>query len=113
MRTKYVQWQHDLKLLLLREKLVKTGAVSQQVWVDTQNNEEKSRLEHSIAVEKIRVFFGLSHEEINPGLTNDAEKLAEFTLRAPVDGVVGRVNAVLDELYAPDDILVTIQHVIP
>ena len=43
-QTKYVQWQHDLRLLKLREQLVATGAISQQVFVDTQNDENKSRL---------------------------------------------------------------------
>src|SRR5262249_6739876 len=48
-QTAYVQWQHDLTLRNVREELIKTNAISQQVLVDTRNDENKSRLALSTA----------------------------------------------------------------
>jgi cobalt-zinc-cadmium efflux system membrane fusion protein len=53
---KYVQWQHDLKLFNLRQDLVKTGAISKQLWVDTINDEEKSRLEYTLARDRLKII---------------------------------------------------------
>ena len=51
-QTKYVQWQHDLRVLKLDEKLLVQEAVSQQKLVDDQNAENKSRLDYVTAREQ-------------------------------------------------------------
>ena len=76
-QTKYVQWQHDLKLYNLRQKLVETGAISQQLWVDTQNDEQKSRLDYNIARDKLSVFYEIPEEELNPLLERIRDKAAD------------------------------------
>jgi cobalt-zinc-cadmium efflux system membrane fusion protein len=100
-QTKFVQWQHDRKLYDLREKLVQTGAISQQTWVDTQNDEQKSRLDYNLALDKLQVYE-VPSEEINPlidrlrdkGREIDATQFGEvsekakMTLRAKADGIV-------------------------
>src|SRR4029077_4738918 len=53
-QTAYVQWRHDLTLRTLREELIKTNAISQQVLVDTRNDENKSRLTLSTTRQKLR-----------------------------------------------------------
>ena len=70
-QTKYVQWQHDLRLLKLREKLVKTGAISQQVCVDTQNDENKSRLDYDLAARTCRSWASPSRT-IDPLIATSA-----------------------------------------
>ncbi len=45
-RIKYVQWDHDRKYLTTREPLAKEGRITQKEWVDTQNDEKKSRLDY-------------------------------------------------------------------
>ena len=71
-QTKYVQWQHDLRLLKLREQLVATGAISQQVCVDTQNDENKSRLLYTTSREKLLVL-GVPEADIDPLIANLGE----------------------------------------
>lgn len=117
-QTNYVQWRHDLRLLELREKLVETGAISEQVFVDTQNDESKSRLGYYTSWENLRVL-GVSDEEIEPliaklgekasldGLHNVADK-AEMTLRSPVDGIIIERDAVAGNIYDNDDVMFVI-----
>ncbi len=62
---KYVQWQHDLKLFNLRQELVKTGAISKQLWVDTINDEKKTRLEYTLARDRLQILK-VPDEEIEP-----------------------------------------------
>jgi cobalt-zinc-cadmium efflux system membrane fusion protein len=100
-QTKFVQWQHDRKLYDLREKLVQTGAISQQLWVDTQNDEQKSRLDYNLALDKLQVYE-VPKEEIDPLIDRlrdkgkeidatqfgDVSEKAKMTLRAKTDGIV-------------------------
>ena len=117
----YVQWQHDLRFLKLRENLVKTGAVSEQAYVDTVNDESKSRLDFLTAGENLRIL-GVPESEIEPltanlnevassssssGLLNVADK-AKMTLRSPVDGIVIQRDVVPGNLYDNDDVLMVI-----
>ena len=76
-QTKYVQWQHDLQLLTLREKLFKQQAISEQLLVDTQNDERKSRLDFLTARGKLRLYE-VPEEQIDPLLSNlgDAARAA-------------------------------------
>jgi cobalt-zinc-cadmium efflux system membrane fusion protein len=100
-QTKFVQWQHDRKLYDLREKLVQTGAISQQLWVDTQNDEQKSRLDYNLALDKLQVYEVPEGEispliapltdkgkEINAAQFGDVSKKAKMTLLAKTDGIV-------------------------
>jgi biotin carboxyl carrier protein len=102
-QSKWVEWEHHRKLLTLRRELVKTGAISQQVWVDTQNDEQKSRLDEMVARDKLETFYEIPGVEIVP--LSDNKLKAEFTVRSPVDGVVLAADAVLDNYYEPKDIL--------
>jgi membrane fusion protein, heavy metal efflux system len=119
-QTKYVQWQHDVKLYKLREKLVSTGAISQQLWVDTQNDEQKSRLDYNIARDKLTVFYEVPEDELNPLLERignqaaDADKFgtvtskAKMTLRSKADGYVIKREVVPSNYYESTDTLMEI-----
>lgn len=119
-QTKWVQWQHDKNLYNLREKLVATGAISQQLWVDTQNDEQKSRLDFTLARDKLEVFYEVPKEEIDPLLehlrdkTNDAARFgsvtdkAKMTLRAKVDGYVINRYVVPSNYYESTDVLMEV-----
>jgi cobalt-zinc-cadmium efflux system membrane fusion protein len=118
-QTKWVQWQHDLKLYNLRKKLVETGAISQQLWVDTQNDEQKSRLDFSLAQDKLAVFYEVPKDEIDPllehlGESTDAANFgsvtnkAKMTLRAKVDGYVINRFVVAGNYYESTDVLLEI-----
>jgi len=101
---KFVQWQHDKKLYDLRQKLVETGAISQQLWVDTQNDEQKSRLDYNLALDKLQVYE-VPKEEIDPLLARIGDKVidsrhfgdvsdkAKMTLRAKTDGIVSSARS--------------------
>lgn len=114
----YVQWQHDRRFLQVREKLVKTGAISEQAYVDTINDESKSRLDYLTALENLRVL-GVPESEISPltanlgdtstsnDMLNIADK-AKMTLRSPVDGIVIQRDVVPGNLYDNDDVLLII-----
>ncbi|WP_237170550.1 efflux RND transporter periplasmic adaptor subunit [Paludisphaera borealis] len=117
-QTNYVQWQHDLRLLKLREKLVKTGAISEQTFVDTKNDESKSRLGYYTSWENLRVL-GVPDSEIEPLIANlgeapTAEHLlniadkAKMTLRSPVDGIVVQRDVAPGNLYDNSNVLMVI-----
>lgn len=113
----FVQWQHDKRFLNVREKLVKTGAISEQAYVDTINEESKSRLDHLTALENLRIL-GVPESEITPltanlddtsanDILNIADK-AKMTLRSPVDGIVIQRDVVPGNIYDNDDVLLII-----
>jgi cobalt-zinc-cadmium efflux system membrane fusion protein len=119
-QTNYVQWLHDLRLLKLREPLVRTGAISQQTWVDTQNDENKSRLLYMTSRENL-VVLGVPEEEIDPLIADLGEspdtnqkKLqkiqdkAKLTFRSPVDGMVIQRDVVAGNLYDNSNVLMVI-----
>jgi cobalt-zinc-cadmium efflux system membrane fusion protein len=117
-QTKYVQWQHDLRLLKLKEKLVANNAIAQQNYVDAQNDESKSRLDYTTAGENLRVL-GVPEAEIGPlisnlgdsprpeQLLNVAEK-ARMTMRSLVDGIIISRDVVPGNLYDETNVLLTI-----
>jgi cobalt-zinc-cadmium efflux system membrane fusion protein len=117
-QTNYVQWQHDLRFLKVREKLVKTGAISEQAFVDTKNDESKSRLDYYTSWENLRVL-GVPDSDIEPlianlgemptpeHLLNIADK-AKMTLRSPVDGIVIQRDVAPGNIYNNDDVLMVI-----
>jgi len=117
-QTDYVQWQHDLRLLKLRERLVTTGAISQQVFVDTQNDENKSRLLYTTSRENL-IVLGVPESEIDPLIANLGENLdraqfqsvadkAKLTFRSPVDGIVIQRDVVAGNLYDNSNVLMGI-----
>jgi len=119
-QTKWVQWQHDKKLYELRQKLVVTGAISQQLWAETQNDEQKSRLEFTLARDKLEVFYEVPKEEIDPLLEglgqNNVDQRnfgsvslkAKMTLRAKTDGYVISRFVVPGNYYESTDVLMEI-----
>lgn len=119
-QTNYVQWRHDRRLLELREKLIKTGAISEQVLVDTQNDESKSRLDYYTSWENLRVL-GVPDDEIEPLIAKLGEKTsldlqgmhdvadkAKMTLRSPVNGIIIERDVVAGNLYDNDDVMFVI-----
>jgi membrane fusion protein, heavy metal efflux system len=117
-QTAYVQLQHDLRLLKMREKLYAEKAISQQVLVDSQNDESKSRLTYTTAKEKLLVF-GVPEEQIDPLLKNLGDQSvptelhaisdkARMTRLSPVEGIVIQRDAVVGNLYDNNDVLMVI-----
>ena len=118
-QSKFVQWQHDLNLYHLRQELVKNGAISKQTWVDTQNDEKKSRLDYNLARDKLKELK-VPEDEIEPLLAplrdsapasrdygNVAEK-AKMILRSPVDGTVIEREVVPQNFYETQSVLMVI-----
>jgi cobalt-zinc-cadmium efflux system membrane fusion protein len=119
-QTAYVQWQHDLTLRMLREKLFETKAISEQLLVDTRNDENKSRLALSTARQKLRVFE-VPEDQIDQLVKNldptkvpsvdqmgDVINKARMTRVSPVDGIVINRDVVPGNLYDNNDVLMTI-----
>jgi cobalt-zinc-cadmium efflux system membrane fusion protein len=118
---KYVQWQHDLRLLELRETLFKTKSIAEQLLVDTRNDESKSRLDYITAREKLRVF-GVPEDHIDPLILNlkslrdlpnatlvhNVTDKARMTRLSPVDGIVIAKDVAPGNLYDNNDVLMTI-----
>jgi membrane fusion protein, heavy metal efflux system len=119
-QTAFVQWQHDLTLRNLRENLFKTKAVSEQLLVDTRNDENKSRLTVKVARDKLRVF-GVPDNEIDPLIKNlnpadlpqkdkndSVPDKARMTRVAPSDGIVIARDVVPGNFYDSNDVLMVI-----
>jgi cobalt-zinc-cadmium efflux system membrane fusion protein len=117
-QTAYVQWQHDKKLYDLRKKLFETGAISRQLWVDTQNDEQKSRLNYNLARDKLQVYE-VPREEIDALVERVKGKVAKeiqpvnvlearMTLRAKTDGVVIERDVVPGNFYQTTDVLMVL-----
>jgi cobalt-zinc-cadmium efflux system membrane fusion protein len=117
-QTAYVQWQHDLRLLTLRKELASTNAIAKQLLVDTQNDENKSRLAYTTAREKLKVF-GVPDDQIDPLIqhlgdqplpkeTHTISDKARMTRISPVDGIVINRDVVPGNLYDNNDVLMTI-----
>jgi cobalt-zinc-cadmium efflux system membrane fusion protein len=119
-QTAFVQWQHDLTFRKVREELIKTNAIAKQVLVDTQNDENKSRLALSTARQKLKVFE-VPDDQIEALTRNldptkvptyeqmgDVADKARMTRVSPVDGIVISRDAVPGNLYDTNDVLLTI-----
>jgi cobalt-zinc-cadmium efflux system membrane fusion protein len=110
--TKAIQWNHWKRLYELRKKLKDTGAISQQLWVDTENDEERSRHELSVARDRLQLY-GLSREEIDAVKDENGEQKARFTLRAPVEGRILELGMGPGDLVDPRSTLMVIGRVQP
>ncbi len=119
-QTAYVQWQHDLALRTLRESLFKSNTISEQLLVDTRNDENKSRLAVTTARQKLLVF-AVPEEEIDPLVKNlrpgelpDSDEIrrvvdkAKMTRLSPVNGIVVVRDVVPGNLYDTNDVLMII-----
>ncbi len=103
--TKEVQLKHHQRILGLRRRLFEQNAVSEQIWTDAQNNEEKSKLDLQVARDKLKLL-GLDDEAIERVGKEDGAQKARLTLRAPVDGTVSEVDADLGNTYDTRSVLV-------
>jgi hypothetical protein len=93
----------------MRQKLFKENAISSQLLVDTQNDEEKSKLELHVARDRLKVFMGLDEEAIGRIGKEDGDQKARLALRCPVDGIVTEVDAELGSLYDSKSVLMVIR----
>jgi cobalt-zinc-cadmium efflux system membrane fusion protein len=117
---KYVQWQHDLKLKNLRKRLFEDKAISEQLWVDTQNDEQKSRLDFGLAYDKLTVTYEVPKEQLDPLLENLADRdvlarqfgnmpdKARLTILSKGDGIVIKRDVVPGNFYETTDVLMEI-----
>jgi cobalt-zinc-cadmium efflux system membrane fusion protein len=121
MQTKFVQWQHDHRLYVLREKLFKSGAISEQVWVDTVNDEKKSHLDYQLAVDLLHVYRVPQADidalttmlDANPNVNDlrqfgDIKEKAKMTLLSPADGIVIEREVVPQNLYDTSSVLMVL-----
>ena len=117
-QTAHVQWQHDLRLLKMREKLFAQKAIAEQVLVDSKNDESKSRLAYTTSKEKLLVF-GVQEADIDPLLKNLGDESlpqelhaisdkAKMTRLSPVEGIVIQRDVVPGNLYDNNDVLMVI-----
>ena len=102
-----IQWENDRRNLELRQKLVNTRAISNQLWVDSQNQESKSRLEFQTAGEQLSLL-GLNETSIARIAEEKAGQKARMTLRSPVAGYVSRTQTAVGSLYGIKDVLLVI-----
>jgi RNA polymerase sigma factor (sigma-70 family) len=104
---KSIQRNHARRLFDLRQKLVQTGAISQQLWVETENDEERSLHELGVARDRLQLY-GLSAGEIDTVKDEEGEQKARFTLRSPVEGQVVEVGVAAGDLADHRSTLVVI-----
>ena len=92
---KRIQWIYDKNLRDIRERLVETKAVAQQLFIETQNNEMKSKREYEVARDKLLVY-GLNEAEVEKVKDEAGSQKARMLLRSPADGIViTRMNVVV------------------
>jgi cobalt-zinc-cadmium efflux system membrane fusion protein len=117
-QTAFVQWQHDQRLLRMKQQLLSEKAASKQQVIDAENDESKSHLTAATAKEKLKVF-GVTEEQIDLLSKNLGDSLvsqelhiitdkAQMTRLSPVEGSVIQRDAVPGNLYDNNDVLLTI-----
>lgn len=118
-QTKFVQWQHDKRLLDTREDLYKKDAVARQLLVDTRNDEKKSFLDFTLARDKLKVYKvpdnqidpllqGLGDENVDVQHFGKIEDKAKMTLVSPTDGIVIEREVVPGNFYETSSVLMVI-----
>ena len=103
----HIQWIYDNNLLEARESLVKSKAISQQLFEETKNNEMKSHREYEVARHKLFVY-GLTETEVDQVESESGSQKARMTLRSPIDGFVIERDVVPGNLYDENDTLLVI-----
>ena len=113
---KFVQWGSDRKFLTLRESLAKEGRITQLVWVETQNDEKKSRLDYLLSRDKLAIL-GMKNEQIeevleefqdDPAKVRKADHtrgLVRLTITAPFDATVTECHVEANDWTEPKDLL--------
>src|SRR5262249_16142783 len=104
-QTTSLQWESDKKLLELRERLSKQNAITEQMVLDTRNNESRSKLAFQLARGKLKIL-GLEDRDIER--IGHEDNPLRLSLRCPVDGTVVRVVAEPGNLYDKNDVLIHI-----
>ncbi len=118
-QSRYVQWQHDKNLLEVRRDLVSKGAISRKEFVDTLNDEQKSRLDFILAGDKLRIYKvpdaeidallkGLGDVSIEKHQFGSIEDKARMTLVSPVDGIIIEREVVPQNYYETSSVLMVI-----
>lgn len=106
-QTAQVRADHLAGLLEKRRPLAEAGAISQQLWAETQEQELEARLRARVARDKLLVY-GLSAEQIAQLADEDDAAKSLMTLRSPATGVVVARDVVPGNLYGPGDVLLVI-----
>jgi len=101
------QWQYQKKLFDTRNELVKSGAISKNMALETENNEMRERHEYEIAREKLQLF-GLTNAEIDDIEQAEGPEQARLTVRSPAAGVVIRRDVVSGNIYTETDELLAV-----
>ena len=102
-----IQWLYDKKLLEIRESLLKTKTVSQQLYDETKNNEMKNRREYEVSRDKLFVY-GLTPQEVEDVEKESGSQKARLTLRSTADGLVITRDVAVGNLYDENDTLLVI-----
>ncbi len=103
-----IQWVYDNNLLKAREELLKSNSISQQLYLETKNNEMKSLREFEVARDKLLVY-GLTEEEVARVKDEVGSQKARMTFRSPATGIVISRDVVPGNLYDDDDTLLVIE----
>jgi cobalt-zinc-cadmium efflux system membrane fusion protein len=105
--TRLAQWEHDSAQLRREKPLYESNALSEKDYLDTVNDERKSRLEYKVARDNL-IVYGLSEDEIKALPTEEGTRKPLMTLRAPTDGLVISRDVVEGSLYDEKTVLLTI-----
>jgi cobalt-zinc-cadmium efflux system membrane fusion protein len=119
LQSKFVQWQRDLRVLKLHEKLADEEATSRQTVIDDKNAENKSHLDYLTSREKLQIL-GVPDADIDPLIKRLSDSpvpeptlgtiidKAKMILRSRVDGIVIQREVVKGNFYDDMDVLMVI-----
>ena len=102
-----IQWLYDNNLFKIRENLLKTQSISEALFLETRNNESKSRREYEVAHDKL-LIYGLNEAEVEKVKDEAGSQKARMTIRSPANGIVIARDVVVGNLYDEDDTLLVI-----
>ena len=102
-----IEWEYQDRLARNREELRKQGSISEQLYLETRNEEMRRRREFDIAKDRL-LIFGLTDAEIEAVDDQNGTQKARLTLRAPADGIVVERNVVTGNLYDESDTLLVV-----
>lgn len=102
-----IEWEYQSRLAKTREDLRKQGSISEQLYLETRNDEMRKRREMDVAKDRL-LIYGLAENEIKNIDEENGTQKAKMTLRAPADGTVVERHVVAGNLYDADDTLMII-----